>query len=121
MDNGPALLQRSHLTPAIQKNRKNDTCDMKAWYYQTETDTFAFGSLVGAHGIRENLPADRTYYIVSGEGIFSVDNANMPVTKGSIIRISKGSTYDFHSTGDDPVEFFVDIGLRIDIDAIPTK
>lgn len=107
--------------PAVRKDRKNATCDMQAWYYETGNNTYAFARLIGAHGVRENIPADRKYFISAGEGVFIIDGNEHPVAKGSLVAIPKGSTYNFHTTGTVPLEFFVDIGFKLDFTSIPSK
>lgn len=116
-----SLIGFDQTVPAVRKDRVNETCNMQAWYYQTDTNTFAFARLTGAHGVRDNIPADRKYLVVSGSGEYEINSKKFPVAKGSIVVIKKGQTYDFHSTGSDPLEVFVDIGIKLDLDSIPAK
>ncbi|MDO8610230.1 MAG: cupin domain-containing protein [bacterium] len=106
---------------AVQKNRKNDICDMQAWYYQVENNTLAYAVLKGVHGERTDIPQLRKYYICDGEAVFIIDGEKHQVTCGSIVEIPAHSTYDFYSVGDEAVRFFVDIGYKIDFDTIPSK
>lgn len=108
-------------TPAVRIDRRNGTCDMRAWYFQTPTNTFAFAKLNGAHGERKDIPADRKYYVLAGEGQFTINGNVQKVAKGAIVLISKGSTYDFCSTSVEALEVFVDIGIPLDLDKIPSK
>jgi len=115
-----ALISVTQQVDAVRKDRKNESCDMQAWYYQTDETTFAFAILNGTHGKRENIPANRTYFISSGEGVFVIDDQELRVAKGSIVTISENSTYDFRSVGKQPLEFYVNVGLKLDLDSIPS-
>lgn len=94
---------------------------MKAWYYQNEDRTYAYAVLRGIHGERKDIPALRTYFVCDGEGIFTINGTDHIVGEGSIIQISAHATYDFHSTGEEPIKFFVDIGVKLDFDTIPSR
>jgi len=116
-----SLIKQNITVPAVKKDRKNGTCDMQAYYYQVEKNTLAYAVLKGIHGERKDIPAERKYYICGGEAIFIIDGEKHEVAAGSIIEIPIHSTYDFHSVGNEPVRFFVDIGFQIDLDTIPSK
>lgn len=73
----------------------------------------------GSHGKRENIPADRVYYITSGQGMFTVNGQKVSVTEGVIVALEAGSTYDFKSIGGS-MKFFVDVGVKLDLDEIPS-
>lgn len=116
------LVRNGNKTPGVRKDRVNDTCDLQAWYFQTDKSTLAFARLMGQHGIRPDIPALRTYYVTKGNAIFTINGEDYPVGEGEVVQIDKGSDYDLRSKSkDEPVEFFVDIGVVIDIDKIPSK
>jgi mannose-6-phosphate isomerase-like protein (cupin superfamily) len=104
----------------VRKDRKNDTCDMQAWYYQTSDKTLAYAVLKGEHGVRKDIPALRIYYIASGEAEFTINGTIEKVSSGTIIEIPPHATYNFRSVGDDPVKLFVDIGFKLDLVSIPS-
>lgn len=116
-----ALIRPTETTPAVRKDRKNDTCDMQAWYYRVENNTLAYAVLKGAHGERKDIPELRIYYVCSGEAVFTIDGKEHQVATGSIVEIPQHSTYDFRSIGDEPVKVFVDIGCKLDLDKIPSR
>jgi len=109
------------MTGAVQKNRKNETCDLQAWYFQMENNTLAYGILKGVHGVRKDIPKLRIYYFSAGKGIMTIDGKEYLVEEGSILEIPAHGTYDLRSTGDAPLKFFVDIGVKLDLDTIPSK
>ncbi len=106
---------------AVKRERKNDECDMQAWYFQTENNTYAFAIQKGIHGIKADIPTERIYYVVAGKANFTINGKDYLVNKGSVIKIPKHATYNFCSIGKSPVEFFVDIGFKLDLDTIPAK
>ena len=116
-----SLFSLNNVTPAIQKNRKNETCDLQAWYYQTENNTLAYAILRGEHGERKDIPVDRYYFICGGTGEFLINDRSISVGPGSIIQIPAHATYNFHTTGNDPLAFYVDVGVKLDLDTIPSK
>jgi hypothetical protein len=105
----------------IQKNRKNETCDLRAWYFQMENNTLAYGILKGIHGVRKDIPKIRTYFFCSGEGILTINGKDNKVGEGTILTIPAQGTYDLRSVGNDPLKFFVDIGVKLDLDTIPSS
>lgn len=115
-----ALISSTYQFDAVRKDRHDENGDLRAWYYQAEENTFAFAILEGSHGKREDIPADRTYFITSGKGVFVIDDQEVEVARGSIVTIAKNSTYDFRSVGNKPLEFFVDVGFKLDLDSIPS-
>lgn len=115
------LISPARTIDPVKKERKNDLGAMQAWYFQTADNTYAFAVQKGVHGVKADIPADRVYYIVSGKAKFTIDGKDYMVDKGSVIKIPKHSTYNFCPVGKTPVEFFVDIGFKIDLNTIPTK
>jgi len=91
---------------------------MQGWYIQKEENTYIFVILKGIHGVRTDIPAIRKYYISSGEALFTIDSKEYIAGVGSIVEIPAHSTYDLHSVGDEPVIYFVDVGMKLDLDWI---
>ncbi len=116
-----SLIGQENIVQAVRKDRVNETCQMKAWYYQTEDKTYAFAILKGEHGERKDILAPRKYFISSGNGIFNINGVDHNVAKGSIVAMPAHATYNFYSNGDGELEFFVDIGFKLDLDTIPSK
>ncbi len=114
------LISPPNIEHSVRKDRVNETCKLKAWYYSSENTTYAYAILEGVHGAREDIPEDRVYYICSGEATFTIDDKKFQVAEGSILQIPKHSTYDFQSTGSEPVKFYVDVGFKLDLDKIPS-
>ncbi len=121
MDHFYTLITSGKTTQGVKKSRKNKTCDMDAWYYQTENNTLAYAILKGTHGERKDIPTLRRYFICQGEAVYIIDGKEYKVGAGSVIEIPSLATYDFHSVGDNPVSFFVDVGFKLDLDTIPSK
>lgn len=93
---------------------------MQAWYYQAEHRTLAYAILKGVHGERKDIPAVRTYYISEGEAEFVINGNAQKAGAGSIIEIPAHASYNFRSLGDKSVKFFVDVGIQLDLDTIPS-
>ena len=47
----------------------------------------------GKHGFFTNKVSDRGYYILSGDGVVIVDDAEFKVTKGDFLAIEKGKKH----------------------------
>lgn len=112
-----AVIQSNGNVVAIRKDRAN----MRAWYYQLEDRTIAYAELSGEHGVRAVGDHGRVYFIISGEGEFSVDGAKLVVHQGSVVPIPAHATYNFHSTGMTEMTFVVFLDERLNLDAIPSK
>jgi quercetin dioxygenase-like cupin family protein len=93
---------------------------MQGWYIQKEKNTYIFVILKGIHGVRQDIPAVRIYYISSGEALFTIDGKEYLAGRGSVVEIPAHSTYGLSSVGDEPVIYFVDVGTRLDLDSIPS-
>lgn len=60
------------------------------------------GGWLGAH---RHEPSE-IYYVLSGEGILSVDGRDHPVRAGTAAYIPGNSEHAIHNTGDDQLRFF---------------
>ncbi len=119
IESGP-FIDGSSTVVQIPKVRDTGVGEITANFFQTEAGTFAHCELIGGHGLRENIPAARKFFIASGRASFSIDGVDCEVEQGSIIVVPKGASFDFRSIGDQPVTFFVDIGFQMDLDTLPS-
>lgn len=111
------LVQAGGNMPAVRKDRAN----MRAWYYQLADRTVAYAELSGEHGERVVGAYGRVYFIISGAGEFFVNGGKLPVSRGSVIPIPAGATYNFHAIGPEELTFVVFLDDMLDLDAIPSK
>ncbi len=111
------IIQSNGNIAAIRKDRVN----MRAWYYQLEDRTVAYAELNGEHGQRVVGDKGRVYFIISGEGEFTVNNTPLAVHQGSVIPIPARATYNFHSMGPAELTFVVFLDEKLNLDAIPSK
>ena len=56
--------------------------------------------LDGKHPMMKNTSSDRTYYFLSGNGVFYVNNKTFTVTEGDTITIPKNTLYSFEGKFD---------------------
>jgi len=62
------------------------------------------GSSVGIH---KHEGDEELYYIVSGQGIMSVDAEQQPVCAGDVVLTKSGSSHGLKNTGEQDLKFFV--------------
>lgn len=55
--------------------------------YSTDTYDIVEGVFNGPHGIVLNKTSTKTYYIISGTGVFEIDDINYHVEEGDIIEV----------------------------------
>lgn len=54
------------------------------------------------HSHKQN---EEVYIVISGSGIFQIDNTDVPITEGSIIRVSPAGVRGLKNTGDAPLVY----------------
>lgn len=111
------IVQGNGSVPAVRKDRAN----MHAWYYQLADRTVAYAELEGEHGERVVGAHGRVYFIISGQGEFTVNGAKLAAQAMSVVPIPAGATYNFHSTGAKELNFVVFLDEKLNLDAIPPK
>jgi quercetin dioxygenase-like cupin family protein len=81
---------------------RHDTEALKGWYYQLPDvnggHSVIYAEVTGDHGQRVIKDKPRIYYIIEGEGEFTVNSDKTIVQPGDVIIIPPNSTYSYHAT-----------------------
>ena len=96
---------------------------LQGWYYQfPEIDngrSIVYAEVTGDHGQRVVGDKPRFYYIIDGEGEFTVNGEKTIGRSGDVIVIPAKSTYSYHATKPTlKVILFMDL---IDLSKLPPK
>lgn len=102
---------------------RNDTDALKGWYYQLpEVDggrSVIYAEVTGDHGQRIIKEKPRIYYIIEGEGEFTVNGEKTIAKTGDVIVIPPFATYGYICTK--PVLKLLLVMDLIDMTKIPKK
>lgn len=59
-----------------------------------------YAELEGVHGEVKTNEVERVYYILDGEGEFSIDGKTVSVSKEDVITVPSNTIYDYKQSGD---------------------
>jgi mannose-6-phosphate isomerase-like protein (cupin superfamily) len=80
---------------------RHDTAALKGWYYQLPEieggRSVIYAEVAGDHGERTIGDKPRIYFIIEGEGEFTVNGEKTAAVKGDLIVIPPLATYSYHA------------------------
>lgn len=101
----------------------NNTEAQDAWYYQlpdvNDGTSIIYSEVTGDHGQRVIGPHPRIYYIIDGEGEFTVNGESTIAKPKDVIVIPPFATYTYHATK--PVLKVLLVMDLIDLSKLPPK
>lgn len=81
---------------------RHDTEALKGWYYQLPDfeggRSVIYAEVTGDHGQRKVGERGRIYYIIDGEGVFSVNGEETEVQQGDVMIIPPYAQYGYRAT-----------------------
>lgn len=102
---------------------RSDTEALHGWYYQLPDVeggcSVIYAEVTGDHGQRIIGNHSRIYFIIEGEGEFTVNGEKTIGIKGDVIVIPPNATYSYHATK--PVLKLVLFMDLIDLTKLPQK
>ena len=102
---------------------RHDTEALKGWYYQLpDVDSgrsVIYAEVSGDHGQRIIGDRPRIYYIIDGEGEFSINGEKTTAVQGDVIVIPPYATYSYHATK--PILKLLLIMDLLDLSKLPHK
>jgi mannose-6-phosphate isomerase-like protein (cupin superfamily) len=95
----PRLIQIKDLAKA------ND--DFRKVLFTAERSQLVIMSLRAGETIGSEVHAvDQVIYVVKGDGVAVIGEANVPFEKGAVICVPAGARHDIVNTGDEPLKLF---------------
>lgn len=102
---------------------KHEQNELTGWYYQLPEieggRSVIYAEVRGDHGTRIVGDHPRIYYIISGEGEFTVNGEIKILVPGDVVVIPPHATYGYHATK--PVLKLLLVMDLIDLSKIPAK
>ena len=102
----------------FQNAKEFSWAGVRGWAYNTKEDfsraTAAYVDATGRHGRIKSAKSDIIYYVIEGEGVFTVDSREFPVSRSDVIMVPRNTAFDYrarngvlkmflvHSPGRDP-------------------
>lgn len=84
--------------------RRQDWDEVKSWNYKlsslSQQMSIVYAELEGVHGEVKTNKVERVYYILDGEGEFSIDGKTVSVSKEDVITVPPNTIYDYKQSGD---------------------
>ncbi len=88
--------------------KKQDWDEVKSWNYKlsgiSQQMSVVYAELEGVHGEVKTNEIERVYYILDGEGEFSINGQTVNVTKEDVITVPPNTIYDYRQGGNKPLK-----------------
>lgn len=84
---------------------------LKGFAYNSAEDflnaSAAYLEVTGRHGKIKTTTSDRIYYVLDGNGIFTIGDENREVQKTDVVIIPKNTPYDFKAMNGSVLKMFL--------------
>lgn len=67
----------------------------------------AYFELTGSHGKVKTELSDRIYLVLEGEGIFVINDEEIPIVKDDVIIVPKDTPYDYRAMGGTTLKLYL--------------